>query len=180
MRRARTIRHRRPTWRRDESDCSSPKGFFIVLNPQVLVPVSAPRGETGDVFLDRTRPRSPFDSIPLAVGDLAPWGGSANPSCPNRTLVSKLRAPRVAKARTTRLGCLPMAKRMSLQCPLCDELVAAFGRERTVAAIAQHVRIKHVELTEARRNDLAQRPWQPLPLADSLIVARPIRIEPRT
>ena len=166
--------------RRDESDCAPPKGFFIILNPQVLVPVSAPRGETGDVFLDRTRARSPFDSIPLAVGDLGPWGGSANPNCPNRTLVSKLRAPRVAKARTTRLGCLPMAKRMSLQCPLCDELVAALGRERTVAAIAQHVRIKHVELTEARRNDLAQRPWQPLPLADSLIVARPIRIEPRT
>ena len=66
-----------------------------------------------------------------------------------------------------------MAKRMSLWCPLCDELVAGFGREQTVAGMAQHLRIKHAELTEARRNELARRPWQPLPLADELMVARP-------
>ena len=180
MRRVRTIRHRRPACagtratallRRASSSSSTRKCSSRLARPGAKLATSS--------WIARVS-RSPFDSIPLAVGDLGPWGGSANPSCPNRTLVSKLRAPRVAKARTTRLGCLPMAKRMSLQCPLCDELVAALGRERTVAAIAQHVRIKHVELTEARRNDLAQRPWQPLPLADSLIVARPIRIEPRT
>jgi len=57
-----------------------------------------------------------------------------------------------------------MAKRMSLWCPLCDELVAGFGKEQTVAAMAQHLGI--------RRSDLARRPWQPLPLSDALTVAR--------
>jgi hypothetical protein len=66
-----------------------------------------------------------------------------------------------------------MAKWMSLWCPLCDELVARFGRKQTVAAIAQHLRNEHAELTEARRNGLAQRPWQPLPLADAFLVAPP-------
>ena len=81
--------------------------------------------------------------------------------------------PPVAEACHIRLGSTPMAKRMSLWCPLCDELVAGFGKEQTVAAMAQHLGIKHTELTEARRSDLARRPWQPLPLADALTVARP-------
>jgi len=68
-----------------------------------------------------------------------------------------------------------MTIRMSLWCPMCDELVAGFGREQTVAAMAQHLSRKHAELTEARRSDLARRPWQPLPLADAMMVARPPR-----
>jgi len=79
--------------RRDESDCAPPKGFFIILNPQVLVPVSAPRGETGDVFLDRTRSRSPFDSIPLAVGDLGPVGWQREPQLPEQKTGLKAQGP---------------------------------------------------------------------------------------
>jgi hypothetical protein len=66
-----------------------------------------------------------------------------------------------------------MAKRMSLWCTLCDELVAGFGREQTIAAMAQHLRTKHAELSETRKDDLARRPWRPLPLADALMFTRP-------
>jgi len=62
---------------------------------------------------------------------------------------------------------------MSLLCQLCNELIAARGRERTVAAMAQHLRLKHRELTEDKREALARRPWWPLPLTDALIIARP-------
>jgi hypothetical protein len=62
---------------------------------------------------------------------------------------------------------------MSLQCRLCDELVAAMGRERTVAAMAQHLRLKHRELTEDQREALVRHPWWPVPLVDARIVARP-------
>jgi hypothetical protein len=65
-----------------------------------------------------------------------------------------------------------MATRMSLRCRLCDELVAAKGRERTIAAMSQHLRMKHGNLTEAEREQLARAPWRPLPLADALILAR--------
>jgi len=180
MRRARTIRHRRPTsagtratavLRRASSSSSTRKCSSRLARPGAKLATSS--------WIARV------PEVPL-IPSLQPWATSARgvatrtPAARTEHRSQNSGPPRVAKARTTRLGSLPMAKRMSLQCPLCDELVAALGRERTVAAIAQHVRIKHVELTEARRNDLAQRPWQPLPLADSLIVARPIRIEPRT
>ena len=62
---------------------------------------------------------------------------------------------------------------MSLRCPVCDELVAGFGSERTVATMARHVRIGHPELSEARRDDLVRRPWQPLPLVDAVVFANP-------
>jgi len=34
--------------------------------------------------------------------------------------------------------------------------------------MAQHLRTKHAELSETRKDDLARRPWRPLPLADAL------------
>ena len=59
-----------------------------------------------------------------------------------------------------------MAKRMSLWCPLCDELVAGFGRRQTIGRIAEHLATKHRELTEAQQDELSRRPWMPLPLAE--------------
>jgi len=67
-----------------------------------------------------------------------------------------------------------MAKRMSLWCPLCDELVAGFGRGQTIGQMAQHLAVRHSELTEAQRDALARGPWRPLPLAEALMVA-PLR-----
>jgi hypothetical protein len=80
--------------------------------------------------------------------------------------------PPLANAIDTRLGCPSMAIRMSLQCRFCHELVAAMGRDRTVDAMAQHLRMKHGELTDAEREALARRPQWPLPLADVAMVAR--------
>ena len=50
-------------------------------------------GETGDVFLDRTRSRSPFDSIPLAVGDLGPVGWQREPQLPEQKTGLKAQGP---------------------------------------------------------------------------------------
>jgi hypothetical protein len=64
-----------------------------------------------------------------------------------------------------------MAKGMSLWCPLCEELVAGFGRNRTIGQMAQHIANKHPDLAEAQRETLARRPWRPQPLAEALTVA---------
>jgi len=61
-----------------------------------------------------------------------------------------------------------MAKSMSLWCPLCDELVAGFGRNRTIGQMAQHIANKHSDLAEAQRETLARWPWRPQPLAEAL------------
>jgi len=45
------------------------------------------------------------------------------------------------------------------------------GRDRTIATMARHLRAKHPELTEAERDHLASRPWQPLPLANAFVRA---------
>jgi hypothetical protein len=63
-----------------------------------------------------------------------------------------------------------MAKRMSLRCPECEELVAGFGRKETVASMARHLRIGHAEMSEARKDELVRRPWQPCSLADAAMV----------
>ena len=75
----------------------------------------------------------------------------------------------VAKPAAIRLASPPMAKRMSLKCQVCDELVAGFGRDATIAAMAQHVRIRHAELSEACRDELVRRPWWPQPLAEAFV-----------
>jgi len=66
-----------------------------------------------------------------------------------------------------------MAKRMSLWCTLCDELVTGFGKRQTIGRMAQHIATGHPELTEAQRDQLARRAWIPLPLAEALTAARP-------
>jgi hypothetical protein len=62
-----------------------------------------------------------------------------------------------------------MAKRMSLACQMCDELVSAFGRNATIAAMAQHVRTRHAELSEAQMEELARRPRWPQPLEEAFV-----------
>ena len=61
-----------------------------------------------------------------------------------------------------------MAKRMSLWCTLCDELVTGFGRRQTIGRMAEHLATSHGELTEAQRDEFARRAWRPLPLAEAL------------
>jgi len=56
---------------------------------------------------------------------------------------------------------------------LCHELVAGFGRSKTIGQMAQHIANKHPELAEAQRETLARRPWQPRPLAEALTLAHP-------
>jgi len=59
-----------------------------------------------------------------------------------------------------------MAKRMSLWCPLCDELVTGFGRRQTIGRMAEHLAASHHELAEAQKEELARRAWMPAPLGE--------------
>ena len=61
-----------------------------------------------------------------------------------------------------------MAKRMSLWCPLCDELVAGFGRRQTIGRMAEHLAASHPELTEVQRDEFARRAWMPAPLGEAV------------
>ncbi len=67
----------------------------------------------------------------------------------------------------------PMEKRLSLWCPLCDVLVAGFGRRQTIGQMAQHLAVEHPQLTEAQRDALARRAWRPLPLTEALMAVPP-------
>ena len=66
-----------------------------------------------------------------------------------------------------------MEKRLSLRCPLCDVLVAGFGRRQTIGQMAQHLAVQHPQLTEAQRDALARRAWRPLPLSEVLMAVSP-------
>jgi len=59
-----------------------------------------------------------------------------------------------------------MAKRMSLWCPLCYELVAGFGKRQTIGRMAEHLAATHRELTDVQREEFARRAWMPAPLGE--------------
>ena len=88
-------------------------------------------------------------------------GGEGGVDCPH--LVKACRCDRLA----------PMEKRLSLWCPLCDVLVAGFGRRQTIGRMAQHLAVEHRQLTEAQRDALARQAWRPLPLTEKLIAVPP-------
>ena len=69
-----------------------------------------------------------------------------------------------------------MEKRLSLWCPLCDVLVAGFGRRQTIGQMAQHLAVQHPQLTEAQRDALAlaRQAWRPLPLTEALMAVSPL------
>src|SRR5262249_19822462 len=55
-----------------------------------------------------------------------------------------------------------VARMTSLRCQGWGVLVTGWGSECTTAAMAEHVRAEHPELTEAQKAHLARFPWRPL------------------